>query len=102
MINPRYQIPWSKWWHQFYAYEYRHELETQYDDADRCFFMLVKKTIGDRWMDRNELFCPEEWEQEADPPTFWVEPAGDPDVRGKTEINEYRDMILKMYQEETE
>ena len=100
MINPRYQIPWSTWWHQFYTYEYRHELETQYD---RCFFMLVKKAIGDRWMDRNELFCPEEWEQEEEPPTFWVEPAGDHDTRGKRSAAidyYYRDMDLNTYEEE--
>ncbi len=43
------------------------------NDAEYSFYLLVKRTIGDRYIKREELFMPEDWIPEPDPPAVWQE-----------------------------
>lgn len=48
------------------------------NDAEYSFYLLVKRTLGDRHVGRDELFMAEDWMPDQDWPELWLEPAGEP------------------------
>ena len=60
------------------------------DGAQHSFILLCKRALGDRRINKNELFLEDDWTPDDPARTIWIEPAGEQSLRAEMQHRENR------------
>lgn len=60
------------------------------DGAQHSFILLCKRALGDRRINKNELFLEDDWTPDDPARTIWIEPAGEQSLRAEMQHSENR------------
>ena len=60
------------------------------DGAQHSFILLCKRALGDRRVNKNELFLEDDWTPDDPARTIWIEPPGEQSLRAEMQHSENR------------
>ena len=70
------------------------------DAAPHSFILLCKRALGDRRINKNELFLEDDWTPDDPARTIWIEPAGEQSLRAEMQHSENRRPTVQPVQDE--